>query len=421
MRTAAFAAAARLWCVHEAMKLWLIPGLPVWQGVSWLVVLAAAARPSAQTFSLALSIRLADSISLMPLMWDSYYWCLLVDGGLLLLLVYLAFHSALHSADAHADSLAEWWATTARQQLATFYLAAAAWKLNTSFLLPTSSCAPIFFITLLQTLGLTPSPSHAAQLALVAPAVTIAGELTIGVLLLLPSRAIVRLGVLIALALHLGIALTPPPNNATPFSLACVVRLLVTESAAVSRVLSEMAAAATGVARGGATSSPAVSSPPGGLGGVLTPLVGTIFASVCMAICYRRAAAFPPSQHMGAQADWWVGAYAFLAVVGVRALYLDAAVPVTSSSGDVSSASFSTSSKAPVILAPRALRPIVVVLAILYAFGGPLTGLHDLGACNMYSNLRMCVHSAARAPRAIHAARTRSSLSSTPLRIIKMP
>ena len=230
----AFAIATRAWCLHEALKLWYIPASPLWKTLSWLIVLASSARPAPKTFALALVVRLADTLSIMPVMWDSYYWCLQIDGGLLLCLGYLAMVRGL-SADSHADSLAAWWATTARQQLAIFYLAAGVWKVNTSFLDARTSCAPIFVLTLLQTLGYTPPPLRASQLALLAPGVTIVGELTIGILLLLPSRAAVRIGVLSALVLHLGIALTPPPNNATPFSLTCVVRLLITESAAVAR------------------------------------------------------------------------------------------------------------------------------------------------------------------------------------------
>ena len=229
-----FAIATRAWCLHEALKLWFIPASPLWKTLSWLIVLASSARPAPESFALALVVRLADTLSIMPVMWDSYYWCLQVDGGLLLCLGYLALvRGQLLSADSHADSLAAWWATTARQQLGIFYLAAGVWKVNTSFLDARTSCAPIFVLTLLQTLGYTPQPLRAKQLALLAPGVTIAGELTIGILLLLPSRAAVRIGVLTALLLHLGIALTPPPNNATPFSLTCVVRLLITESAAV--------------------------------------------------------------------------------------------------------------------------------------------------------------------------------------------
>jgi hypothetical protein len=290
----------------------------------------------------------------MPVMWDSYYWCLQVDGGLLLCVGYLALVRGL-SADSHADSLAAWWATTARQQLAIFYLAAGVWKVNTSFLDARTSCAPIFVLTLLQTLGYTPPPLRASQLALLAPGVTILGELTIGILLLLPSRAAVRIGVLSALLLHLGIALTPPPNNATPFSLTCVVRLLITESAAVARAWNEMGASGSGIGQY-----------------LATPAIGMLLASLCMGICYRRALAFPPTA-LGAELDWWVGTYTCLAVLMARAMYSDVANLPTPTTESLA----------------RGLRPALVLLALAYAFGGPLLGIHDLGACNMYSNLRM--------------------------------
>ena len=45
--------------------------------------------------------------------------------------------------------------------------------------------------------------------------------------------SLLRLGVCLALLLHLGISLTPSPNNATPFSLAMAARLLVTQAPAL--------------------------------------------------------------------------------------------------------------------------------------------------------------------------------------------
>ena len=350
----AFAIATRAWCLHEALKLWYIPASPLWKTLSWLIVLASSARPAPKTFALALVVRLADTLSIMPVMWDSYYWCLQVDGGLLLCVGYLALVRGL-LADSHADSLAAWWATTARQQLAIFYLAAGVWKVNTSFLDARTSCAPIFVLTLLQTLGYTPPPLRASQLALLAPGVTILGELTIGILLLLPSRAAVRIGVLSALLLHLGIALAPPPNNATPFSLTCVVRLLITESAAVARAWDELGASGSGIGQY-----------------LATPAIGMLLASLCMGICYRRALAFPPTA-FGAELDWWVGTYTCLAVLIARAMYSDVANMPTPTTKSLA----------------RGLRPALVLLALAYAFGGPLLGIHDLGACNMYSNLRM--------------------------------
>lgn len=114
----------------------------------------------------------------------------------------------------------------------------------------------------------------------------------------------------------------------------------------------------------------------------LTPLAGTVLAGVCMAICYRRAAAFPPTA-APAQPDWWVGAYAFLSVIGLRALQFE-----VSSSSSTPRASMPPPPPPPLVV-PRLLRPALVLLAFGYAFGGPLLGVHDLGACNMYSNLRM--------------------------------
>lgn len=52
------------------------------------------------------------------------------------------------------------------------------------------------------------------------------GEIAIGILLALPSRAARRSGVILALLLGLGIVLTPPPNNAGHFSLVFTSRLI---------------------------------------------------------------------------------------------------------------------------------------------------------------------------------------------------
>jgi hypothetical protein len=97
-----------------------------------------------------------------------------------------------------------------------------------------------------------------------------------------------------------------------------------------------------------------------------------LLASLCMGICYRRALAFPPTA-LGAELDWWVGTYTCLAVLMARAMYSDVANLPTPTTKSLA----------------RGLRPALVLLALAYAFGGPLLGIHDLGACNMYSNLRM--------------------------------
>ena len=71
-------------------------------------------------------------------------------------------------------------------------------------------------------------PCLAPLVARAAPALTIGGEAAIGLLLACGgSRRLVRWGTALALLLHLAIALVPPPNNATPFSLTCIIRLIV--------------------------------------------------------------------------------------------------------------------------------------------------------------------------------------------------
>ena len=93
---------------------------------------------------------------------------------------------------------------------------------------------------------------------------------------------------------------------------------------------------------------------------------GMLLASLCMGICYRRALAFPPTA-LGAELDWWVGTYTCLAVLIARAMYSDVANMPTPTTKSLA----------------RGLRPALVLLALAYAFGGPLLGIHDLGACNM--------------------------------------
>ena len=286
-----FAAASRAWCLHEAMKLALIPGDPYWKGLCWLLVMAAAARPAPQTVMLALLVRVTDTLSLMPIMWDSYYWCLQLDGGLLVALAHLSIgRRALQLADTAA--LAEWWANTARVQLSLFYLASGFWKINSSFFEPATSCAPIFVLTLLSSLGFVPPPELAALIAKSAPTVTILGEFSIGVLLLGGSSKprLARCGVALALFLHLGIALTPPPNNATPFSLTCAVRLLVTQSSGVAMALDELCAAFTSKRKSAA--------------GLWTATIAVGAGAVSASVVYARMAAFPPAPRVVAELDW---------------------------------------------------------------------------------------------------------------------
>ena len=344
-------ACLRAWCAHEATKLlytfWYGPPIGVHYCLSVAAVLAAAARPSRRTAILALLLRIWDSLERMPIMWDSYYWCLQTDVGLLLLLLFPG------AGDETGVALS--WAEIVRSQLVPFYAAAAFFKINTAFLDHRYSCAPIFFMTLLPTLGLPLQPQHAEVIARLAPAVTIAGEFAICTLL--ATRRTFRYGVVLALLLHLGIALTPPPNNATPFSLACAVRLLVLMPRGLH-------AAAAEVADGSAA-------------GRITAALAFAASAICTRVAYARQLYHPPAPATPT-IDWWVALYAVLAVLCCRAAAIEELGGRTRRGGEQSAHQPPSTP----------IRTPLAVLATLYAFVGPILGTQDLGACNMYSNLR---------------------------------
>ena len=343
-------ASVRAYCSHEAIKLlyqfWYGPPIGPQFCLSVLAVLAAAAWPSRRTAILVLLLRMWDSLERMPIMWDSYYWCLQTDLGLLLLLLFRG------AGDETAVALS--WAEIVRSQLVYFYGAAAFFKINTAFLDHRYSCAPIFFLTLLPTLGLPPQPQLADVIARLAPAVTIGGEVAIS--MLLATRRTARYGVVFALLLHMGIALTPPPNNATPFSLACAVRLLVIVPRGLQAAAAEVA---EGSAAGRATAALALAA-----------------SAICSRVAYVRQLYHPPVPAPPA-VDWWVVLYAALSVLCCRAVMIEEA-------GDKSARQPPAAAAA----APASIRTPLVVLAALYAFAGPILGVQDVGACNMYSNLR---------------------------------
>ena len=408
-----FAAACRSYCIHEALKLLLIPQLfPLEKLILSGLVIALFARPSPRILVLAIGLRCCHTLALMPIIWDSFYWCLQIDGAGLLLCVSLTW---LHGS-AEPGQVAWWWASIARHQLSIFYTACAFWKLNTSFLEARTSCSTIFVLTLLQLTGVDPPTELAPLLARLSPGITIVGEGAIGLLLAAPSRKLVRLGTALALLLHMGIALTPAPNNATPFSLTCVVRLMIAHAPDVSLAFNELA-------------------------GLQHQVPGRVTAGVAIGaaasltwMAYLRACRFPPNP-LPAAPDFWITATTALSVICLRALLLQSdrdegangmaaagngtrggegarggngdggrpgkpgkqAAPATKirsvGAGDAAAETAvpasTTSSTTPSTTYLSRLRSALIGLAVVYAFGGPLIGFQDLGACNMYSNLRM--------------------------------
>ena len=82
---------------------------------------------------------------IFPMLWESHLWCAETDAALLLALVAAPPQPAAGSALAHKNRLAARVASTVRWQMGLFYLGAAFWKVNTSFLDHRYSCAPLFF------------------------------------------------------------------------------------------------------------------------------------------------------------------------------------------------------------------------------------------------------------------------------------
>lgn len=111
---------------------------------------------------------------------------------------------------------------TCSRQLALFYVAAGFWKLNTAFFDLRVSCAPILMVTLLRAiLGDNAPPFLLSLAAKASPALTAFGEIGIGALLWFRRPE----AVLLTAFLHLGICMTPVPNQIATFSLFALTRV----------------------------------------------------------------------------------------------------------------------------------------------------------------------------------------------------
>jgi hypothetical protein len=127
---------------------------------------------------------------------------------------------------------------------------------------------------------------------------------------------------------------------------------------------------------------------------IAAAVAATVASSATVGVA--AAAAVAPAATVAAVAT----AVAAAAVTAAIAIATAAAVAVSSSTVSVSSTSTTTTSSpssssggmaaSPAAAASgRRLRVSLVALAAWYGFAGPLLGTQDLGACNMYSNLRM--------------------------------
>ena len=147
-----------------------------------------------------------------PFQFNRDAWVGLADAAT----VVVAVTHRLSARHGDRDEVVRAVGATVRPMFGVFYFGAGVWKLNTSHLLPETSCAAIFFISLLHEYAppaVVALPGLVRAVTHVAGSLTFVVETTIGLLLLAPSPRLRRGGVLLGLLLHLGIALTPPPNN----------------------------------------------------------------------------------------------------------------------------------------------------------------------------------------------------------------
>ena len=174
-----------------------------------MAVLASLTK-STVDLGFAMAVILCMDFHKMPFIWDSEYWCMMTDVAFLwIALRQLKFRE---------------FAAVARGQMILCYAAAAFWKLNRDFFDVRASCAPIFALQMIDFFVPVMPPVAVSRLvALTSPAAIVLLEGAIALLLWLKPK----IGVKLALVLHILIALAPPPNNVATFSLMCASRLIL--------------------------------------------------------------------------------------------------------------------------------------------------------------------------------------------------
>lgn len=366
-------AMVRCWCAHELVDrffgLWMEPSPLHLAHV--LLVLLTTAFPRRSVLMLALAVRLTETALRIPFVWDCDHWTQLMDSGMLTLCLLATLRGALGrwGGDEVGPVVAQAWALTSRWQLVLFYFAAGFWKINSSFFDPTTSCAPMFVLVLLSAFGV-PVPDRLLPLvARSAAFITVAGEMAISGLLASRSLLLRRLAVCLAILLHAGIALTPAPNNAVPFSVACAVRLMMTMPRGLAALAEETAGA--------------------GLKAALTAALASAAAAAGSAFAHNRALRHPPMPGAAVDFPIWVTAYCILGVYALRVAMLEPADAGAPAGAARAVGAAPATPPAPSPPESRAVRWVFVSLAAVYSFALPALGLQDQGAPNMYSNLRM--------------------------------
>lgn len=252
------------------------------------LTLATGVTCSVRVLCLTMLVVLISDFAKCPFIWDSEFWCIQTDVAFALACIETCgvvgfVANGAPSLEMRSQIYAS--ATRAiKAQMTIFYAAAAFWKLNSAFLDPHASCAPIFVAQLIDLVWPSwPMPRIATRwLVSSAPLLTIAleGGIAIGL-----GGLSERLGVLLALALHLGIALCPPPNNVATFSLMCASRLVAFVPSGAQRALrpSNWSLLGTGITAAAVAISCRLASHPGFFDLAL-PLFVSALPIMCLAV-----------------------------------------------------------------------------------------------------------------------------------------
>ncbi|KAJ1472830.1 hypothetical protein T484DRAFT_1974463 [Baffinella frigidus] len=388
------AALSLIWCLQQALMLSFAKlSTPFDQIQALLLVLTVFTAASPSVLCAALLCRIyASTIAVFPHAWESLYWCAQTDLALLLALL----TQMKRARDVHAVKFGGWLCLSAinlfpaqraavvhdasivmRWQLAGWYLSAAFFKLNSSFLDHRYSCASPYLAQLLAAyLPPTLATTEMAKLVPIAPIMVVTGELTLSLALLasaasLGGRPAARLGVCLALLLHAGIAMTPPPNNVGAFSVIMAARLpAFTDGATLARAMS-LPSTASGLVEWASTFGIAAAA----ASAAARATTGTA----------SKGDAGQMSIMFSGGLDWSVPTLVVMSAAILRALILEGCTGrkqnLTLKLGDgYSDAGGAYASRC---------APLLIAIAWLHAFVGPIVGVQDLGSSNMYGNLRL--------------------------------
>lgn len=400
----ALATISLLWCMQQGLILFftqLTTRFDQLQAVLVAGTVVSGAWPPVLCAALAARI-FANSYFVFPNAWESLYWCAQTDAALLLSLLTQMKRSSTLSifpdqrADAVHDAL-----KVMRWQISGWYLSAAFFKLNTSFMNHRYSCASPYVAQLLaaylpRTLA---TPAELAPLVTFAPAMVLVGEIVLSVALVSSAagrggRFMAALGVSLACLLHFMIAITPPPNNIGAFSVIMVARLPafvpldgLTSALSFPRSMSEATGVAmTVLAAAIATEAAARATAAGGAGSA-----ASTGDSGQMSIMFF------------AGLDWSVPVFVAMAGAVLGGLVKANAgqrPPAATSGQQRKGPSLATHfSHGPSSAARpdgytshaygKRVAPTLILAAWLHGFVGPILGVQDLGSSNMYGNLRL--------------------------------